>query len=209
MAWCYTMPATPHRGTCFILTKVVARRVRLLTSQMDKASRGRRQALARGHTPGAKQGLEPRLCDHHLCLLESSTLARSRAALHPALGLSWGPEPAAPAPPHQDSLPHPGSGPQALGCSLLTLGKRRRRQCRGGQAPPDLGAPQGEGAELPRCLVHTQAGDPSSASGTPSAPQVASVSSITTLSTSQLDTPACQGDVSSEIHRYPPLKSGF
>lgn len=75
--------------------------------------------------------------------------------------------------------------------------------------PADLGAPRGEGAELPRCLVHTQAGDPSSAAGTPSAPQVASVSSFTTLSTSQLYTPPCQGDVSSEIHRYPPLKSGF
>lgn len=51
----------------------------------------------------------------------------------------------------------------------------------------------GEGAERPRCLMHTQVGDgkpspadPPSAVGTPSAPQVASVSSVTT-----------------EIHRYP------
>ena len=49
MVWCYTMPATPHPGAYFILTKVVARQARLLTSQMDKGSRGRRQALAQGH----------------------------------------------------------------------------------------------------------------------------------------------------------------
>lgn len=75
MVWCYTMPATPHPGAYFILTKVVARQARLLTSQMDKGSRGRRQALAQGHAAGEKQGLEPRLRDHHLCLPESSTLA--------------------------------------------------------------------------------------------------------------------------------------
>lgn len=68
----------------------------------------------------------------------------------------------------------------------------------------------GEGAERPRCLMHTQVGDgkpspadPPSAVGTPSAPQVASVSSVTTLSTCQGAPPPCQGDVSSEIHRYP------
>ena len=71
-------------------------------------------------------------------------------------------------------------------------------------------ASSGEGAERPTRLVHTQAGDgkpspadPSSAEGSPSAPQVASVSPVTALSTCQLYPPPCQGDVSSEIHRYP------
>ena len=54
MAWCYTMPATPHPGAYFILTKVVARRARLLTSQMDKG-----RPLPRDMQLGRSRDLNP------------------------------------------------------------------------------------------------------------------------------------------------------